>query len=240
MERKICLLIAALLVLCTSLVAQSKSVYTAYISGNMLRWKQVVDSIEAKTNKTNKELFEIVNYEYGYIAWCISKKKSKEAQAYLVRAQKKLLVLEQRKQNISMIYAYKAAFVGFEIGMAPYKAPFIGPQSLDFAKKSISQDSTNAIAYFQLGNIAYYTPAVFGGSKTEAVEHYKKALKLMEKNKEYLQHNWNYLNLLATIIKAHIELGFNETARKYCIKTLKTEPNFEWVKNDLYPKTLKK
>lgn len=205
----------------------------------MLSWKHIVDSLEAKPSKTYKELFEQVNYEYGYIAWCIDKNRSKEAQAYLTRAQKKIVLLEQRKQNESMISAYKAAFVGFEIGLAPYKAPFIGPKSLEFAKKSASADSTNAFAYVQLANIAYYTPAIFGGSKVKALEYYTKALKLMEKNKEYLLHNWNYLNLLATITNAYIEMGFYDSARKICIKTLKTEPNFEWVKKELYPKTLK-
>ena len=81
---------------------------------------------------------------------------------------------------------------------------------------------------------------MFGGSKGLALEHYLKAMKFMESSNDYKTNNWNYLNLLATIINAHIELNQYEEAKKYCIKTLAIEPGFDWVKNNLYPKLLKK
>ena len=62
----------------------------------------------------------------------------------------------------------------------------------------------------------------------------------MEKNQALLKNNWNFLNLLATIINAYYEIGNYGKAKQYCIKTLEIEPNFDWVKNVLYPKTLKK
>ncbi|MGC9385086.1 MAG: hypothetical protein ACP5D6_10845, partial [Kosmotogaceae bacterium] len=62
----------------------------------------------------------------------------------------------------------------------------------------------------------------------------------LDKNHASLNDNWNYLNLLATIINAYYEIGNYEKAKQYCIKTLAIESNFDWVKNVLYPKTLKK
>jgi len=141
---------------------------------------------------------------------------------------------------LSMLYAYKSAFIGFNIGISPYKAPLIGKKSLEFVKKSISLDNNNYFAYIQLGNIYYYTPTIFGGSKSDAIKNYLKALDLLEKNSTGLKENWNYLNLLVTIINAFYEIGQYENAKKYCIKTLMFEPEFDWVKNKICPEIFKK
>jgi tetratricopeptide (TPR) repeat protein len=117
-----------------------------------------------------------------------------------------------------MLYAYKAAFIGFKIGISPYKAPFIGPESLKFAQMSVKLDSTNALGYIQLGNISFYSPVVFGGSKTTALNHYLKALELMEKNPARIVENWNYLNLYVTLINTYFELEKYEQAKTYSLR----------------------
>ena len=228
-----------LIIICTHLNAQNnKTIYDAYISGNMIQWEKEMLSIEFKKDKTNKEKLDLLNFQFGYIAWCIDQKKTKEAEKLIDKSEKIINELEKRSYNLSMLFAYKAAIIGFKIGISPYKAPFIGSKSLAFGKQSINADPNNAFAYAQLGNIAFYTPQMFGGSKSEAMLHYLKALNLMEKQNNNT-YNWNYLNLLATIINAYIELGQFEKAKYYCEKALNTEPNFDWVKNKLYPLVLK-
>lgn len=218
----------------------NESIYNAYRSGDMHKWRYAMDSIEAVKQKTDQELLDLINYQYGYIAWCIGNKKNHEAKKYLKKATDNLEKLEPKKYKTSMLYAYRAAFVGFEIGLALYKAPFIGPKSLEYAQKSIRTDTLNAIGYIQLGNIAYYTPAILGGSKNEALAHYLKALKIMEASSEFKTNNWNYLNLLATLISAYMDLNQYETSKHYCLKTLAIEPGFDWVRNNLYPQVIKK
>lgn len=240
MERKKYLFIILISILTLGSLAQSNPlIYKAYIRGDMARWKTITDSIE-KTARTNSEKLELVNCQYGYIAWCIDREKKKEATIYLKKSQELVRQLDEKKYRPAVINAYKAAFIGFEIGISTYKAPFIGPQSLSYAKRSVSMDAQNSFGYMQLGNIAFYTPKTFGGNKTEAMQYYLKALKLMERNPESTKLNWNYLNLLATIIEAYIELDNYDTAAKYCIKTLNAEPEFDWVKSQLYPQVKKK
>lgn len=205
----------------------------------MGKWKSTMDSISNINSKSNKQQLELINYQYGYIPWCIDNDREKEAEEYLNKAQKILKQLEQQDYKPSILYAYKAAFIGFEIGLAPYKAPFIGPESLSFANQSKNLNSNNAFSYVQLGHIEFYTPKIFGGSKTNAMQHYLKAVSIMENN-EQLSQNWNYLNVLATIVNAYIELEQYDKAKEYCVKTLEIEPNFDWVKNELYPQILKK
>ncbi|GAB1415712.1 hypothetical protein MASR2M117_11180 [Paludibacter sp.] len=238
MERTKYLLIGLLVSFCVLVFGQTNTeIYKAYISGNMVAWKTHMNSYKANTNE---QKLNLINYQYGYIAYCIDQDKDDEAEKYLAKAEIILTELEKKQYEISMVNAYKSAFVGFKIGLSPYKAPFIGQESLEFAKKSVTQDDTNYFGYVQLGNIAFYTPAMFGGSKADAMKHYLKALELLEKNPPSLKSNWNYLNLLATIINAYYEIGKYEKAKQYCIKALAIEPNFDWVKNVLYPKIKKK
>lgn len=215
------------------------SIYQAYITGNMVKWKFTIDSMETMQVKTDKDKLDLINYQYGYIAWCIDRKQTKDAEKYLAKAESLLNQLELKKYELSMVYAYRAAFIGFKIGISPYKAPFIGPESLNFARKSVITDPENAFGYVQLGNIAYYTPRMFGGNRNEAMQYYLKAVQIMEPLNPKGTENWNYLNLLATVINAYFDLEQYEQAKHYCSKTLSLEPRFRWVKNNLYPKVLK-
>ncbi len=238
MERKKYLLIAIFIGLIGTVSGQTDpTIYKAYIRGHMAKWLKHMELYHASSNA---QKLELINYQYGYIAYCIKKKNKDEAEKHLQKAEKLLADLAKQQYKMSMVNAYKSAFVGFKIGLSPYKAPFIGKRSLAYAKKSIALEHSNYFGYVQLGNIAFYTPSMLGGSKTDAIKHYLKALKLIEKNPTLLKNNWNYLNLLATIINAYYETGKYDLAKKFCIKTLAIEPQFYWVKDQLYPQTLKK
>lgn len=240
MERKKHIFLVFFLVLSSSITGQGKTdIYNAYITGNMTRWKQVIDTLGEATAFTNEEKLDLINLHYGYIAWCIDKGRKSEAGKYMKSSEILIEQLENEKYSLSLLYAYKAAHIGFEIGISPYKAPFIGQESSVLVKRALSLDAFNALGHIQAGNIAWYTPAMFGGSREEAMKHYLRALELMEADSSKTVNDWNYLNLLATIINAYIDLKDFQKAKQYCIKTLKVEPGFEWVKNKLYPEVLK-
>ncbi len=241
MERSKYFLSFVFVFLMSSLAAQNNaSIYQAYVSGNMNKWKAIMDLIVKQSNKSNKANMDLLNYQYGYVAYCISNDKDAEAEKYMEKANKIIDKLEKAEYELPLIYAYKAAFIGFEIGISPYKAPFIGSKSLKFAEKSTKSAPNNYFGYVQLGNIAYHKPAMFGGSKDEALKHYMKALKLIEKDKSSLKNNWNYLNLLVCIIDTYKSQEKYKSAKQYCVKALAVEPKFEWVKDKLYPEVLKK
>ncbi len=213
-------------------------IYGAYTGTNMSLWKKTIDAMHDETAKTKEREMELLNYEYGYIGWCIGYKKTSEAKKYIERGQQRIEKLMDRKYKVSMLYGYKSAFYGFEIGLNKAKAPFWGRKSIDAAKLAITTDAGNPFGYIQLGNIEYYMPAVFGGSKKKALEYYLKAEKLMEKGD--LKNDWNHLNLLTQIARGYEYLGNNEKADAYYTRILSIAPQFTWVKNDLYPKFLSK
>jgi tetratricopeptide (TPR) repeat protein len=120
------------------------------------------------------------------------------------------------------------------------KAPFIGPKSVKYSKLSMEQNPQNPMGYIQYGNSQFYMPPVFGGSKSEAIEYFKKAEKLMEKDKVKIENNWNYLSLLALIGQSYFAMDDYKNAKIYYEKALAVESNFLYVKNELLPDLIEK
>ena len=214
-----------------------KEIYQAFISGEMHRWKNAVDEMERNKQNNPDFLLDLINYEYGYIGWCLGSDREDEAENYLEKAEENLEKLEVLTNNYKAeIHAYTAAFYGFKIGLKNWRAPFIGPKSVDHAEKALEIDPNNFNANLEMGNIWSNMPEMFGGSDEKALKYYQNALEILEqKNPEYLKNNWMYLNLLALIGQTEQRLGNHEKARGYFEKALKIEPRFLWVKNELLP-----
>ncbi len=223
-----------------TLSAQYKQdIYNAYITNNMEVWKTTIDEMEAKEKKSEELLLELINYQYGYIGWCIGNNEKKQAKEYLKLAEDNLKSLEKTSLYPSYVDAYKSAFYGYTIGLSKLKAPFVGPKSINAAKKSMEENPNNPYGFIQYANAQFYMPPVFGGSKTEALEYYKQAKTIMEKDPVDMKNDWNYLSLLTNMAEAYTEIKEYDKAEQYFKNILKIEPNFLWVKNELYPKFIK-
>lgn len=239
MERKKYILILGFLIIGATVCAQKNAdIYRAYVGGNMNHWKRIIDSMERIPQKSNAIRLELINYQYGYIGWCLGQKKKTVAEAYLATAEANLSVLEKQHYCMSDLSAYKAAFLGYKIGLAPYKAPILGAQSMEKAQTALKLDPNSALAYNQLAHIQFYMPVLFGGSKEKAIEYYWKGIKLMEKEADD-QQNWNYLNMLVSLIKVYQKEEKYKDAIIVARKTLRSAPEFEWVKNKLLPELKK-
>jgi len=243
MERKkhiatvILLLISGL----TTLTGSDRSeIYQAYITNRMDLWKNLIDRMQAENPQNNQELLELVNYQYGYIGYCLGFKKRDAAKKYLSLAEKNIEILEQRNYRPSDIHAFKSAFYGFKIGLNKITAPVNGRKSLDHGKKALELDKENYFACVQYGNIQFYMPEAFGGSKKEGIEYFLKAKQLLEKNPSELSDNWNYLSLLVIIGQSYTYIDDFLSAKAVYENILKMVPDFVYVKNEFYPELLNK
>ena len=61
----------------------------------------------------------------------------------------------------------------------------------------------------------------------------------MEQHPSIITNDWNYLSLLVTMAKAYDKIGQKNTAKAYYEKILALEPNFRWIRDELYPAILK-
>jgi hypothetical protein len=241
MKAKKIILPFILLLLSAQMFADNMSeIYSAYISNRMDLWKKTIDGMQATQTKDNEFLLELINYQYGYIGYCLGFDKEKEAQKYLSLAEDNVSILEKKGYKLHILDAYRSAFYFFRISLNKLSAPFNGPKSLNYARKSVENNSDNYFGYVQLGNAYFYMPHAFGGSKKTAFENFDKARKLMESDPVLLKNNWNYLSLLVIIAQSHAYLGENEKAKALYEYILELEPGFLYVKDDLYPKLISK
>jgi tetratricopeptide (TPR) repeat protein len=241
MERTKCklILICFLLIELTVNGSNRQDIYNAYVQNSMTVWKGVIDKLSDEADKNNELLLELVNYQYGYIGYCLGTKQKEEASVYLNNAEANLVKLENNKVFPAKIAGYKSAFYGFHIGLNIFSAPLLGPKSGANAREAIALDGNDYFGYVQAGNVQFHAPALMGGSKAEAVKCYLKAQSLMEQSSQDIAHDWNYLSLLVSLAKAYESIDDYINAKLIYEKLLGIEPNFIWVKTELYPKLLK-
>ena len=218
-------------------MSPKKSIYRAYVSADMQLWRIVIDSLHAKANKTLEQELELLNYEYGYIGWCLSQKKKQVTETYLKRYDARLSRLTTN-QTQGLRAAYRSAYYGFEIGLNNVKAPFLGPNSVREAEQSVKLDPKCWLGYVQLGNIDFYKPFLFGGSKEDALKYYLKAEQILLK--DAIDQDWNLLSLWAQIGLTYEALDNPQKAEAYYRKALNAEPQFKWVRDELYMNLKKK
>jgi len=235
-------LVALIIILCSvpDLYAEShrKIVYNAFINREMNKWGNIIHSIETNNPPTTiDQKIELINYYYGYIGYLIGQKKYETAQSYIVKGEKLITQILHASPNNATTYAFKGSFIGFRIGISKFKAIYLGPESLGYIEKALELDPQNVQGTIDRGNVFFYAPGIFGGDKNEALNLYLRAAKQIEKSKDTDQ-NWAYLNLLTTIGIAFDKLNRPNEAKLIYEKILRKEPNFRWVKEELYPKLL--
>lgn len=239
MERKKYIILSFVLLLFPTFVWSAKNykeeIYKAYIDGDMERWKLLLEDMDAQASVLTVSIEDMINYQYGYIGWCVGVGRKTEAKRWLDKLEPLLESLEKQQTRPALVGAYRAAVIGFKIGLDTYKAPFIGPKSIEYAKRAMRLDSGEAMGFIQYGNILFFTPSMFGGDKPGAIAYYKEAVAKMEAKALQTQKNWNYLSLLAVLATAYYETGDREKALLVLEKCLNVEPNFKWIKNELYP-----
>jgi tetratricopeptide (TPR) repeat protein len=242
MERKKYLLILILLIINISFKEEThfkKIIYDAFVNDKMDKWREVINSMEKQQSNDTGYLLELISYQYGYTAWCLGNNKKEDAKIFLSLLENNLTKLERKEGKISAYHAFKAAAYGFKIGLSHWRAPFLGPKSMDHAEKALEKDSMCMQANLEMGNIWNHMPEIFGGSKEKALHYYLKALNIIENDDPQIRkNNWIYLNLLVLAGQTEKEIGNKQKALEYYKKTLEIEHGFIWVKNELLPSLL--
>ena len=217
--------------------------YQSFQTGNMVDWVKVQNEMKSLylKNPTSELLFSITQTQYGYIGYLIGAKKTNEARDYIKTAEKNIEQLLKVNPNWSDVIALKAALLAYNIALSPYKAPFIGPQSMSLISEALTKDPKSTQANIEKANSAHYAPSMFGGNPIEAIEYYKIALLLMgAKDGSRPTCSWLYLNTITQLALAYEKAKKPELADATYKQILQIAPNYKWVKEELYPKFKKK
>ncbi|MBN1989208.1 MAG: hypothetical protein JW783_07435 [Bacteroidales bacterium] len=217
--------------------------YQCYLTGNMADWLVVMDELSSEYNRTKsvETLFELTHAQYGYIGYLLGVDDEDRAEKFLEKANYNIDILLNKHPRWVEALALKGAFIAYRIAISPYKAPFIGPESIRVIDKALAIDSSNPYALNEKANAKLYAPLMFGGNPQEAVLLYMRALKSIEKSAaEATQYEWWHLNVMAQLAIAAEKSGQVELARSTYKRILHIAPEFKWVRDELYAKFKKR
>jgi tetratricopeptide (TPR) repeat protein len=207
--------------------------YQFYISGNMVGWQNHLNELKLACHQSNSgdQLETIVFAQYGLIGYYLGRKEKELAQKELEQAQLYLDLLVKTHPEKQKYKALQGAFIGFELGISPWKAMILGPESQEIIIHALKKAPNEAQTNFEYANMRFWAPAIVGGNKTEALIFYKKTIELLETQKQ--THHWFYLWALTAYANALNKTEQANAANQVYQKILKIEPNYEWVAKEL-------
>lgn len=211
-------------------------IYKAYVEDRMNLWENTLENMifEYRQHPTHELLYDIVLAKYGLTGYYLGTGKEDEGAKMLDSAEEWLIRLEKTGNHTADAKLFRAAFNAFRITLRPIRATRLGPASNRLINDALDLEPNNPHAHLEKGNMLFYAPVVFGGSKRKSIEHYAKAVELFGKSLPSNQR-WLYLSTLVSLANAYQETGDTESAIKTFRKALSFEPEFKWVRDELLP-----
>lgn len=212
------------------------AIYEAYVQGRMSLWTATLRSMESDyaRNPDPALLYDILLAQYGLIGYYLGTDEPERGEAILERAEKNLEALARiPKYEVSSL-VFDGAFLAFRISLRPIRSVQLGPRSYRRIEQALELDENDSRVWIEKGNAAFFTPPIFGGSKSEAILHYNQAIRLLEKDMPN-NHRWLYLSTLVSLANAYEKTGDLKSAIEVLEKALAFEPRFKWVKDEMLP-----
>ena len=211
-------------------------IYRAYVEGRMNLWENTLETMEFEYSRNPNPdlLYDILLAQYGLIGYYLGIDDNSTGRALLNQASDNLEILEQVDRYESEAKLFRAAFNAFRISLRPWLGVRLGPQSQRLINDAIEIKPEYPRGWIEKGNLMYFAPAMFGGSKPKAIEYYSKAIELMEQDMQN-NHRWLYLSTLVSLANAYEYTGQHQKAISTLEKALVYEPGFVWVKDELLP-----
>ncbi|WP_462281992.1 tetratricopeptide repeat protein [Salinivirga cyanobacteriivorans] len=213
-----------------------KQSYKAYLTNSLSIWKIVEQNAEKQYNASPNNMQGLLNLakvQYGLLNTCLANEEKKVFNQYLEKAEKNVETLLEANERWAEVHALRAALYSLEMGFSPSKGMFLGPKSEEHIDKAIKYDATEPAGWVQKGGSKLHTPKAFGGSISEAINYYQKAIELYERDTTEIKNNWQYINTLAWLGIAHSKNEAYDKAKATYEKALKIEPEYGWVKHVL-------
>jgi len=218
------------------------NVYKAYLSGDIDIWvKGIAEQEEIyKRSRTSDDLYVLILSKYGLIGFVIGMKKDYDVRDVISSAEADVDVLSSDERYAAFTSAMMGGLIAMKISLNPLKATYLGMKSVRLIEEAIEADRNNPAGWVEMGNARFHMPSVAGGSYKEAIINFSQAVTLFEKEKDGIRCNWYYLHALVWLARSYENTGNLAEAKKLYEELLSLEPEFQWVKQDLYPGLLKK
>jgi len=203
--------------------------FNSYRAGDMSGWPALIDEmVQVKSDNINWQM-EILKAMYGLVGYHIGLGDQGTAKEYIFRADAYFGALLPKNSGNAQLHCLIGAFYGYKISLAVYKAPFLGPKSLEHIDRALKLDPAEPMGYVEKGHSLDYRPAVFGGDKKEAMKYYQKALSLWDAQPN-ATCNWQKMLLRATMLKTLYDTNQDKEAEAFLAAMQKDYGQLSWIR----------
>lgn len=211
-------------------------IYTAYTDNRMQLWESTLQAMEGEylRNPSGSLLYDVTLAQYGLIGYYLGTNENSKAAALLKRSDAYIEELEGTAGYEAEAKLFRAAYYAYRIALNPWRSIQFGRTSGRLIDETLEMHTPYPRAYIEKGNMLFYAPSMLGGSKTEAIEYYKKALEIFERDLQN-NHRWLYLSTFVFLANAYQQTGNNSGAINTLEKALEYEPNFRWIREEMLP-----
>ena len=216
----------------------NQRLYQSYVKNEMHFWKGIIEEMSQEYEMTRDEvlLYDLCFAWYGYIGYLISEEDNKAAKKMLRNAEKRVEELGEILNDRHDVMALRGALLGYRIVLSKFSSLYLGPRALKYIETAFESADTCFNCNVEMGNRLFYTPRILGGSVSESVPHYEKAVELLEASPLKTEHNWIYMNTVLMLANVYKETDHKELACKLYKQLLEYEPEADWVRDKLYSK----
>ena len=170
----------------------------------------------------------LANYRLG-LNYSFVQQQDK-AIAALVTATKQLITLVEIDSQDNESWALLAQVYGLRIAYQPMKGSDFGPKSARALIKAQNITPNNPRVLLVQGVSKYNTPAMYGGSKHQALNVLSKAIEQYA-NDQHSEFHWGYAEAYTWRGLTQLELGNKNAALADWEKAIEISPNYGWAKN---------
>lgn len=200
-----------------------------YYKGTLTAWKTLIDQADWKT-MSNAERKELINYEYGFVPFLISRKDT-AAIRYLNQFHTHIEAHKAGLQSVEYA-SYMGAYYAFKMMAGEGSKMASGIQTMHYSNQALKLNARHPLALTLKANMLFYAPSAMGGNKEKALTLYQQAEQLMSQS-PYWSKRWNYPAVQLCIIQCYQKLGNIEQARVECQRILSIHPDFLYIRDTL-------
>lgn len=216
----------------------NQRLYNAYINDQMQRWEGIIQQMGIEYEKTGDQalLYDLCFAYYGYIGYLLSEEEDRAARQKLDLAMDLTDELYAVLDGRYDVLALQGALLGYRIVISKFTSMFSGPKAKRYITTAYESSKSCFNCNVEMGNMLFYTPKFLGGSQTEAIQYYEKAVEILETSPLKKDRNWIYMNTILQLANAYKVTGRPELACPLYEQLLVYEPAADWIRKDLYSK----
>ncbi|MGE5498174.1 MAG: tetratricopeptide repeat protein [Syntrophothermus sp.] len=216
--------------------------YTNYSIDKMLAARNYFEQFTKDSSYDPALLYYLTYADYKLLEMSLRQEGKDAFSLYYENAAARAGKLAENKEWSSEARVLQSAIYMMKIASSPMTAVALSPKINGLLQEAEKADPENPRTYIIRGTMAFNTPAMFGGSKSEAAENFRKAVKIFDRQDTSftVRPSWGYAESLAWLGRSLEEEGNYDAAKFTYLKALSIDPNYAWVKYVLMPGLEKK